>query len=99
MLSLTHVLYLGTSGEMSLPEDKAAADRKAAEEKMEIERGVRLLDTSTDDISSQDGKRTRVDSLSSHFIRVCGLGQSEVFETDDSNLPPPPARCRCLPQS
>ena len=48
MLSLTHVLYLGTSGEMSLPEDKAAADRKAAEEKMEIERGVRLLDTSTE---------------------------------------------------
>ena len=33
---------------MSLPEDKAAADRKAAEEKMEIERVVRLLDTSTE---------------------------------------------------
>ena len=34
-------------GKISLPEDKAAADKKAAEEKMEIERGVRLLDTST----------------------------------------------------
>ena len=78
-------------GKISLPEDKAAADKKAAEEKMEIERGVRLLDTSTDDISSQDRKRSRVDSLSSHFIKVCGLGTSEVFEMDDSNHPLPPS--------
>ena len=49
---------------MSIPEDKAAADRTAEEEKMEIERGIRLLDASTDDISTQDGKRSRVDSLS-----------------------------------
>ena len=75
---------------MSIPEDKTAADRAAEEEKMEIERGIRLLDASTDDISTQDGKRSRVDSLSSHFIRVCGLGQSEVFEASDSYHPPPP---------
>ena len=74
---------------MSIPEDKTAADRAAEEEKMEIERGIRLLDASTDDISTQDGKRSRVDSLSSHFIRVCGLGQSEVFEASDSYHPPP----------
>ena len=52
---------------MSIPEDKTAvdrADRAAEEEKMEIERGIRLLDASTDDISTQDGKRSRVDSLS-----------------------------------
>ena len=73
---------------MSIPEDKTAADRAAEEEKMEIERGIRLLDASTDDISTQDGKRSRVDSLSSHFIRVCGLGQSEVFEASDSYHPP-----------
>ena len=42
---------------MSVPEDKAASDRKAEEERMELERGVRLLDTSTDHIFSQDGKR------------------------------------------
>ena len=88
---------------MSIPEDKAAADRTAADrtaekEKMEIERGIRLLDASTDDISSQDRKRSRVDSLSSHFIRVCGLGQSNVFEAGDS-YHPPPARRRCLPQT
>ena len=83
---------------MSVPEDKAASDRKAEEERMELERGVRLLDTSTDDIFSQDGKRSRVDSLSSHFIRVCGLGQSNVFEAGDS-YHPPPARRRCLPQT
>ena len=71
---------------MSLPEDRAAADKKAEEEKMEIERGVRLLDNSTDDIS-QDGKCNRVDSLSSHFVKICGLGSSEVFETDPSNHP------------
>ena len=75
---------------MSIPEDKAAADRTAEEEKMEIERGIRLLDASTDD--------SRVDSLSSHFIRVCGLGQSEVFEASDSYHPSPPPRRRCLPQ-
>ena len=75
---------------MSIPEDKAAVDRTAEEEKMEIERGIRLLDASTDNISTQDGKRSRVDSLSSHFIRVCGLGQSEVFEASDSYPPPPP---------
>ena len=78
---------------MSIPEDKTAADRAdraAEEEKMEIERGIRLLDASTDDISTQDGKRSRVDSLSSHFIRVCGLKQSEVFEASDSSHPPPP---------
>ena len=45
---------------------------------MELERGEKLLDTSIDE-SSQDGRRNRVDSLSSHFIKV-GLGSSEVFE-------------------
>ena len=78
---------------MSIPEDKTAADRAdraAEEEKMEIERGIRLLDASTDD--------SRVDLLSSHFIRVCGLGQSEVFEASDSYHPSPPPRRRCLLQ-
>ena len=74
---------------MSIPEDKTAADRAAEEEKMKIDRGIRLLDASTDNISTQDGKRSRVDSLSSHFIRVCGLGQSKVFEASDSYHPSP----------
>ena len=84
---------------MSIPADKAAADRTAEEEKMEIECGIRLLDASTNNISSQDEKRSnissqdekrsRVDSLSSHFIRVCRLGQSKVFEASDSYHPPP----------
>ena len=73
---------------MSPPEEKIAAASRAEEEKMELERGEKLLDTSNDDIS-QDGKRSRVDSLSSHFIKVCGLGTSEVFETDPSHNPPP----------
>ena len=38
---------------MSIPEDKTAADRAAEEEKMEIERGIRLLDASTDNISTR----------------------------------------------
>ena len=80
---------------MSPPEEKTAAASRAEEEKMELERGEKLLDTSTDDIS-QDGKRSRVDSLSSHFIKVCGLGTSEVFETDPSHNPSPAWR-HCLP--
>ena len=73
---------------MSPPEDKLEAAKRAEEEKMELERGEKLLDTSIDE-SSQDGKRNRVDSLSSHFIKV-GLGSSEVFEPEASNHPPPP---------
>ena len=73
---------------MSPPEDKLEAAKRAEEEKMELERGEKLLDTSIDE-SSQDGKRNRVDSLSSHFIKV-GLGSSEVFEPEASNQPPPP---------
>ena len=74
---------------MSPPEDKLEAAKRAEEEKMELERGEKLLDTSIDE-SSQDGKRNRVDSLSSHFIKV-GLGSSEVFEPEASNHPPPPS--------
>ena len=81
---------------MSPPEDKLEAAKRAEEEKMELERGEKLLDTSIDE-SSQDGKRNRVDSLSSHFIKV-GLGSSEVFGPDASNPPPPPpARRHCPP--
>ena len=72
---------------MSPPEDKLEAAKRAEEEKMELERGEKLLDTSIDE-SSQDGKRNRVDSLSSHFIKV-RLGSSEVFEPEASSHPPP----------
>ena len=72
---------------MSPPEDKLEAAKRAEEEKMELERGEKLLDTSIDE-SSQDGKRNRVDSLISHFIKV-GLVSLEVFEPEASNHPPP----------
>ena len=71
---------------MSPPEDKLEAAKRAEEEKMELERGEKLLNTSIDE-SSQDGKRNHVDSLSSHFINVW-LGSSEVFEPEASNHPP-----------
>ena len=77
---------------MSPPEDKLEAAKRAEEEKMELERGEKLLDTSIDE-SSQDGKRNHVDFLSSHFINVW-LGSSEVFEPEASNHPPP-ARRHC----
>ena len=73
---------------MSPPEDKLEAAKRAEEEKMELERGEKLLDTSIDE-SSQDGKRNRVDSLSSHFIKV-GLGSSEVLSRKPATTPPPP---------
>ena len=41
---------------MSPPEDKLEAAKRAEEEKMELERGEKLLDTSIDELS-QDGKR------------------------------------------
>ena len=80
---------------MSIPEDRAAADRAAEEERMEIERGVKLLDTSMEDTTDQDGKRSRVDSLSSHFVKICGLGSADVFEPEDST--PPPSEWRHCP--
>ena len=43
---------------MSIPEDRAAADRAVEEERMEIEGGVKLLDTSMEDTTDQDGKRS-----------------------------------------
>ena len=71
----------------SIPEKTEAARRKE-EERMEIERGVKLLDTSMEDTTDQDGKRSRVDSLSSHFVKICGLGSADVFEPEDSTHPP-----------
>ena len=71
----------------SIPE-KTEAARREEEERMEIERGVKLLDTSMEDTTDQDGKRSRVDSLSSHFVKICGLGSAEVFEPEDSTHPP-----------
>ena len=73
----------------SIPE-KTEAARREEEERMEIERGVKLLDTSMEDTTDQDGKRSRVDSLSSHFVKICGLGSADVFEPEDSTHPPPP---------
>ena len=72
----------------SIPE-KTEAARREEEERMEIERGVKLLDTSMEDTTDQDRKRSRVDSLSSHFVKICGLGSAEVFEPEDSTHPPP----------
>ena len=72
----------------SIPE-KTEAARREEEERMEIERGVKLLDTSMEDTTDQDGKRSRVDSLSSHFVKICRLGSAEVFEPEDSTHPPP----------
>ena len=81
----------------SIPE-KTEAARREEEERMEIERGVKLLDTSMEDTTDQDGKRSRVDSLSSHFVKICGLGSAEVFEPEDSTHPPPSAWRHCPPQ-
>ena len=80
----------------SIPE-KTEAARREEEERMEIERGVKLLDTSMEDTTDQDGKRSRVDSRSSHFIKICGLGSAEVFEPEDSTHPPSAWR-HCPPQ-
>ena len=41
----------------SIPE-KTEAARREEEERMEIERGVKLLDTSMEDTTDQDGKRS-----------------------------------------
>ena len=73
---------------LSIPE-KTEAARREEEERMEIERGVKLLDTSMEDTTDQDGKRSRVDSLSSHFVKICWLGSADVFELKDSTHPPP----------
>ena len=66
---------------MSPPEEKTAADRRAEEEKMELERVEKLLDTSTDDIS-HDGKR-RVDSLATSLMlrprrQTVGIGVGQL---------------------
>ena len=63
---------------MSPPEEKTAAASRAEEEKMELERGEKLLDTSTDDIS-HDGKRSCVDSLATSLMLNVTVCSNYIF--------------------
>ena len=62
----------------SIPEKTEAARRKE-EERMEIERGVKLLDTSMEDTTAQDRKRSRVDSPLLPLCQNMQVGISRRF--------------------